>query len=149
MRFPDCGKVGVVKGCTIPVWGWESYRVRMEDSGTRAAMRIDGVCWLFGRTPKGCVRWSGTCPTTFHAAPHGAAWVRHVEAHISLHRRMRWRGFYLAPNPADDSAALNTPSAASNAPVYDGCIAAGLVGIAMRCALAARQGQLHTCTVWA
>lgn len=38
--------------------------------------------------------------------------------------------FYLAPNPADDSAALNTPSAASNAPVCDGCIAAGLVGIA-------------------
>ncbi len=85
---------------------------------------------LFGRSPKGCVRWAGMCLPTFHAAPHGAAWVRHGEAHNSLHRRMRWRGFYLAPNSADDSAALNTPSAASNAPVCDGCIAAGLVGIA-------------------
>ena len=59
----------------------------------------EGWFWLFGRTPKGCVRWAGMYPPTFHAAPHGAAWVRHVEAHISPHRRVRWRGFTSRPTP--------------------------------------------------
>ncbi|MDX2138674.1 MAG: hypothetical protein SF123_11315 [Chloroflexota bacterium] len=48
--------------------------------------------------------------------------------------------FYLAPNPAEASAPLNPSSAAAHAPVYDGCIAAGLVGIAFamrRCCQAA------------
>lgn len=47
----------------------------------------------------------------------------------------------LSPNPAEASAPLNQSSGASNAPVHDGCIAAGLVGIAFamrRCCKAAR-----------
>jgi len=47
-------------------------------------------------------------------------------------------------HPADDSAPLNTPSATSNASVYDGCIAAGWVGIAQRCGAAAMQRHGHS-----
>lgn len=55
--------------------------------------------------------------------------------------------FYLAPNSADDSATLNTLSAASNAPVCDGCIAAGLVGIA-NAMLALLRGSANDIRNW-
>ncbi len=50
------------------------------------------------RPPQGvnarrCVRWAGTLPPTCHIAPQGAMWVRHVEAHGSPHRRLRWPAF--------------------------------------------------------
>ncbi len=57
-----------------------------------------------GRT--GCVRWAGTLPPTFHIAPIGAMWVRHVEAHGSPHRRLRWPAFSWLRPPAARSAPL-------------------------------------------
>jgi hypothetical protein len=55
---------------------------------------------------------------------------------------------FLSPNSAGDSATLNTPSAASNAPVYDGCIAAGLVGIAFAMLALLRGSAWASFTHW-
>lgn len=112
----------------------------MEDSGSHAAMQSNTACWLFGRTPEAVRPVVGHMPDHI---PRCTAWCgvgaprRGAHQPPPAHEVAR---FYLAPIPADDSATLNTPSAASNAPVCDGCIAAGLVGIAnamRRCCKAA------------
>ena len=62
LRFPDCDKVGTVKGWTIPVWDWELYRIKMEDSGSRGAMQTNGLDLAFRTHAEGVRPVGGHVP---------------------------------------------------------------------------------------